>query len=279
MDLTIGESEAGVPSVIVRTRNSASTLQATLAALAAQTVPTRVVIVDSGSTDGTLEIARRSAAEIVELDPATFSYGRALNAGIAAAATGEVVFAVSSHAVLSRRDWLERSLAYYADPAVVAVCGAGADADGLPFTGVIRQDLKLARAHPFWGLTNTAASWRTGSVRSHPFDEALQACEDKEWALRVLALGGVIVVDPLLAVDSSHRVQQGFAQYFRRVRREQSALLQIGAMSPRSAVDIGREWWAQGRHAPPGRRGLTSVTHALDHLAECFAQRDVARTR
>ena len=43
-----------------------------------------VLVVDSGSTDSTLEIARDHGARIVELSPAEFDYSKALNIGIEA---------------------------------------------------------------------------------------------------------------------------------------------------------------------------------------------------
>ena len=83
-------------SVIVRTKDKADTVEATFAALRPQTVPVEVVVVDSGSTDGTLEIARRHADRLVEIPAEAFTFGRALNVG-AAAATAPVHFALSAH--------------------------------------------------------------------------------------------------------------------------------------------------------------------------------------
>ena len=60
-----------VASAVVRTYNSARTVEATLASLRAQDVPVEILVVDSGSTDGTLELVAGTADRVLEeFDPA-----------------------------------------------------------------------------------------------------------------------------------------------------------------------------------------------------------------
>ena len=96
-------------SVIVRCKDKASTIERTFLALREQTVPVEVVVVDSGSTDGTLEIAERYADRLLRIRPEEFSYGHALNLG-AAAASGEVHFALSAHGTGLSPTWIADSL-------------------------------------------------------------------------------------------------------------------------------------------------------------------------
>lgn len=281
MSQCLGQEEDGPvyadrsTTVIIRTRQSVHTLTAALDAVRTQTVPAEIIVVDSGSTDGTLEVAHAEADRVLSLSPNTFSYGRALNLGIAAARTS-VIFALSSHALPPGPEWLARSLDHHADPQVIATCGAVSSSDGAPLDRIVRQDHALARAHPFWGLTNTAASWRADLACGNPFDEQLEACEDKEWALRALEHGGVVVVDPALAVDGLHRRKQGLAEYFDRVRREHRAMVRIGALPRRSAREIAGQWIAESRRPPQGQRGFTSLSRLIDHAAAYAAQRDLA---
>lgn len=259
-------------TVVVRTKDSEPTLVDALEGLRAQTVPVHVVVVDSGSQDGTLAIANGLADVVLEMSPGGFSFGRSLNLGIAAARSG-VVFALSSHVVPPSPRWIEDSLAHYADPVVVAVCGAQDDPWGRTLGGVVRQDLQHAREHPRWGLANTAASWRRDAVLTQPFDELLEACEDKEWALRALGRGGVVVVDPALAVDSSHRTGHGWRRYYERARREELALIRMGAIPVLPVRLVVRGWWREAVHSAPGRRGLTSVSRLVEHCARASAHR------
>ena len=108
-------SNAPHASAIVRTLNSAATLGACLESLKRQTMPPEIIVVDSGSSDATMAIAFQLADRIVQIARDSFSYGRALNRG-AEVAVAPVHFAVSSHCVIPRRDWIERSLSYYKDP-------------------------------------------------------------------------------------------------------------------------------------------------------------------
>ena len=110
-------------SVIVRTRDAAATVERVFRALRAQTVESEILVVDSGSTDGTLDVARRWCDRLLTLSPSDFSFGRALNVG-AAAARAPVHFALSAHCWPERTDWIERSLRHYERADAAGTSGA-----------------------------------------------------------------------------------------------------------------------------------------------------------
>jgi len=67
------------------TLNGGARFRACLAALAAQVpAPAAVVVIDSGSTDGTPDAARRAGARVLEIPPAEFDHGETRNRGAAA---------------------------------------------------------------------------------------------------------------------------------------------------------------------------------------------------
>ena len=75
-------------SIVIRTLNEARYLPELLAAIASQQAPgwdVETVIVDSGSTDGTLDIAHRAGCLVRHIRPEEFSFGRSLNLGCEAA--------------------------------------------------------------------------------------------------------------------------------------------------------------------------------------------------
>lgn len=76
-------------SVIVPVRDGARYLAELLDAVAAEG-PDEVIIVDSGSRDGSPEIARAAGARVIEIDPADFGHGRTRNLA-AEEATGDVL--------------------------------------------------------------------------------------------------------------------------------------------------------------------------------------------
>jgi rhamnosyltransferase len=230
-------------SVIVRAKNEAATIERTLAQLRDQTVDVEVVVVDSGSTDGTLEIARRWCDQLIEIPSERFTFGRALNLG-AEAASAPIHFAVSAHCKPERSDWIERSLLQYERPEVAATNGARYSPDQRPLSETFYQDATTARAHPLWGFSNHAASWRAAVWREFPFDESMEACEDKEWSWRVLNAGWLVAYDPLLSVSSAHRERSGVRSYYRRIERETRELAAHDAFPAFGPRDAFGEWWS-----------------------------------
>ena len=244
-----------VASVIVRAKDEAAAIERTLSALRSQTADVESVVVDSGSRDGTVEIARRFCDRLIEIPPEEFTFGGALNLGAEAAAE-PIHFALSAHCVPEREDWIERSVAYYSDPAVAATHGDQRGPDGgllrSPFllSRAMLEEYGLPRANPVWGLSNHACSWRASVWREHQFNEKLRASEDKEWALRVLDAGYLIAVDPDLYVDMSHRWRAGPVAYYRRQKKEWEANAEIFDVDPYGPGKLVREWWTD---IPPDR--------------------------
>ena len=246
-------------SVIVRARDQRDALERALRSLREQTVPVEIVVVDSGSTDGALQVAREHADTVVEIDPAAFTFGGALNAG-ARAASGDIHFALSSHCRAEFPDWVERALAHYEHPRVAGTHGVRQRPDRAPLTEVFLQDAAHARAHPYWGFSNHASSWRADVWAQHPFDETLDACEDKAWAWRVMDDGWLIAVDPGLEISKRHRQAAGVRALYRRSRREAEALGRVMDLPPRGIGSAVRAWWEVPRDGRP------AVRHRLNYF-------------
>jgi len=87
----VSDGSAGV-TVVVPARDAARTLARVLAALAEELTPDdEVIVVDNGSVDETVELARQASATVIEALPAG-SVGRARNRGWDAASRDVVVF-------------------------------------------------------------------------------------------------------------------------------------------------------------------------------------------
>lgn len=247
-------------SVIVRTRNKIDTVGAALASIRGQTVPSEVVIVDSGSTDGTLERVRELADIVVEIEPSAYTPGHALNVG-AAAASAPVHAALSAHATFPRRDWLELACAHLATDGVAGACGAETLPDRrspLRTPYVQRRSGWLST----WGFSNTASAWRAEAWGRQAFNATMKACEDLEWAWRVLSDDWRIVVDPALAVHGGHRRREGLVALFRREALEQSELCRHTPAEPLSARAALRGWWGEmppNSPLPPSIRRLNPL--------------------
>jgi rhamnosyltransferase len=230
-------------SVIVRAKNKVDTIGDTLAALRRQSVPAEVVVVDSGSTDGTLRVAEQWADRVLEIPAASFSYGGALNAG-AEAARAPVHAALSAHCVPVCDTWLEDSLRRYERSDVAATNANVADPLGVPIEGTYFQSIEDVVVDPTWGYSNHASTWRADVWAELPFREDLGACEDKEWSWRVLAAGWTIAYAPELAAPMAHRRSAGLKPLYQRITREAQAMVSLGAAEPLSGADALRAWWS-----------------------------------
>lgn len=245
-------------TVIVRAKDEAATIGATLRSLRAQTVRAEVIVIDSGSKDGTVETASGLCDRLIEIPPERFTYGFALNLG-AREASAPVHFALSAHCVARRADWIERTLAHYERRDIAGTNGIQTFADGTPVTSPFFQTASHARADPYWGFSNHASSWRASVWADHPFDETLVASEDREWSWRVLDAGWVLAFDPALWVDMSHAWHGGVRKTFERQRREAQGLGHFAPLPPYGVRELAHEWL----YEPPDTRH-SMVFHRLN---------------
>ncbi len=265
-------------TAIIRTYNSTATLGRAIASLRVQTVPVNVLVVDSGSTDGTLELARLTADQVLSIPTESFTYGGALNVGARAAAT-PVHAALSSHCALPHEHWAERVVEHILDGPAVAVCGQPSGPDGRPLEIPLRADHAFLRSHPFWGFSNHGSAWAASAWSTCPFDESLPSSEDREWSWRVTEPGGVIVFDPELSVAGGHRRHAGARAYYQRLVKEGTALLPWRPLPPYGLGQAARDLVARHPDQPlisGARRG--GRTRAIEVAARYRASR-VAATR
>lgn len=230
-------------SIIVRTYNSAATLEDCLRSLAGQTVRPEVIVVDSGSTDDTLTIAHRYADRFTTLPHEAFTYGRALNRG-AEIASAPIHGALSSHCTLNSRTWVADALRHYERAEVAAACGHIVGPDGSPLVAPLDVTAETPIPNPRWSFSNHASTWRVSVWGEHPFNETLPASEDTEWADHAVSKGHTIVFDPALLVVGHHRDAHGLRDVYRRAQRETTGLAAVRNVAPLTARELLRSWAA-----------------------------------
>lgn len=203
--------------IVIRTYNEAVMLPRTLRAIMGQTEQSfEIVLVDSGSTDATVEIARRHGrVKIIEIPKGQFTYGRALNIGIAALADRvKYISMLSAHAIPCNRYWLRELLAPMRhDPKIAGVYGKQVPLPehlSNPFVRVLAENyLKaygdkrtITNRHCFFSNANAAI--RHKAWLEHKYDESLSYAEDRHWAMAVIRSGGRLAYEPQAAVYHSH---------------------------------------------------------------------------
>lgn len=207
--------------------NGGPTLERLLTALDRQAgaVDRQLVVVDSGSTDGTLDLLRARGAAIVSIAPGTFNHGSSRNEGLARA-TGEFAVLIVQDAVPASDRWLEALLApLLADPAVAGSFARQQpwpDASALtahylstwvaaqaiprvigPFTREAFEAMPPAERHLACAFDNVCSCIRMRTWRAHPF-RATPIAEDLEWARDVLLAGHKLAYAPDAVVWHSH---------------------------------------------------------------------------
>lgn len=209
-------------SIVVRCFNEERMIGRLLNGISAQTVPpNQIVIVDSGSTDRTLEIARRHPVEVHAIEPSEFSFGRSLNRGIAAA-TGEVVVFASAHVYPVYDTWLENLTKPFDDPGTVLTYGRQVGGSTTPYSESqilatwFPAESHPKQDHPF--ANNANAAIRRSTWAEMPFDEDLTGLEDLDWAARVLGAG--MDIHYVAEAPVVHLHDEQFAQTLNRYRRE-----------------------------------------------------------
>jgi GT2 family glycosyltransferase len=194
------------PTIYIPNFNGAERLGAALRALGEQTAACDVVLVDNGSTDGSIALARRElpAVQVVELGE-NLGFGRAINRGVAAVA-GDPVILLNNDAVPEPR-FVEALLEELGDgvdsvagvllqeraPELIDSAGVVADATLMGFDYLHGEAAAVAEtAAPPLGPTGGAALYRREAFEAvGGFDERIFLYyEDLDLALRLAARGG-----------------------------------------------------------------------------------------
>jgi rhamnosyltransferase len=210
-------------SVVIPTKNGERTIKAVLDAIYRQGEP-EVIIVDSGSHDQTLTIARNYPVRIIEIPPREFDHGQTRNNGIKEA-TGEYVVLITQDAEPADDHWLSTLLRNFSDPHVAGVyCRQIPRGDADPITkrrlndwltgrkdraeNKIEDRSRYERFTPmekymFCNFDNVCSCIRKKVWEKIPFEETYFA-EDIGWSKQVLEAGHTIVYEPEAAVYHSH---------------------------------------------------------------------------
>jgi len=215
-------------SIIIPAKNEALNIGRCLTAIFRQETrfTFEVILIDSGSTDGTAEIAARWPVKIIEIPAVDFDHGRTRNMGFEAAG-GKYLVALVADAVPSDKRWLEELIApLEADPTI-----AGAYSRQIPppdnhplasarFAGLDPSRL-IAEVHRWPGDERWENLGPMEKLKLVEFDDVSSVrrrsvweqipvaenywAEDVDWSLKALRAGHKIAYAPSSVVLHAHR--------------------------------------------------------------------------
>jgi|LauGreDrversion4_2_1035121.scaffolds.fasta_scaffold221743_2 rhamnosyltransferase len=219
-------------SVIIPVKNGSKTLKNCLLSIKKQTLyfDAEIIILDSGSTDNSVEIAHNYGAKIININPSEFNHGSTRNLG-ASFANGKLLYYTVQDAELSDNNILEIMASHFNDSdvkAVVGIQGIQHDLNKNPalwfkrisspeievrhFPGFSFFNLPKECQFRFSNWDNVNAMYRKEALLMLPFKQTNYS-EDWQWAYEALQNGFKLIRDTSLLVFHYHHLT--FSYVFR----------------------------------------------------------------
>jgi glycosyltransferase involved in cell wall biosynthesis len=284
-------------SVAIPVRDGGEPFAGVLAALAGQSVAHELLVCDSGSRDGSLELARKHGARVLEIPPGRFTHGGVRNRLMDAARSTHVALLTQDAEPADAR-WLERLLEGFRLAADVAIVYgpyrprahasppvrielerwfASLSPDGAPQVERLASSERTLPAVELIGrrgfFTDANACLARAAWERVPFREVPYA-EDRVLAIDMLRAGYAKAFLPEAAVIHSHDYTAG--EQLRRCFDEWRGLREVyGWREPASPVRIAAQLRGAIGHArreliregvPGGRRRATLAAVARHHV-------------
>lgn len=204
-------------SFIIRTLNEGKTLNEALKRihLLQDNYGKEIVIVDSGSTDNTLQISEKHGAKIVKISKEKWSWGRALNLGIENC-TGDYIVLISGHCFISTKDFLIKSISLLENKEVAAVYGKQLAIPNIdpfeeyelyswyPDLDLYKMNFNILTKGKGKGISNACCVLKKSAWLNVKYNEEVNIFEDLLWALNITKFGYNLCYSNRFSVYHSH---------------------------------------------------------------------------
>jgi rhamnosyltransferase len=216
-------------SIVIRAYNEEKHIGRLLEGIRHQTIKdVEIILVDSGSTDGTVSVAKSFGARIVHIRPEEFTFGRSLNHGIRSA-TREFIVIASAHVYPVYPDWLETLLRPFQADSIALTYGKQRGPDFAKFS----EQQIFHQWYPDAGkpkqetvfCNNANAAIRKRLWEKNNYDETLTGLEDLAWAKWAKEQGHAIAY--VTEAEIIHVHNETPHGVYNRYRREAMALRKI----------------------------------------------------
>jgi rhamnosyltransferase len=216
-------------SIILLTRNAGDELEKTLSSVFNQSITDfEIILVDSGSTDRTIEIAESFPVKIHKINPNDFDHGGTRNLGAKLAKGGYLVY-LTQDAIPANRRWLENLIKPLANKKVAGVFSRQIPKkDANPMerfflshhftTNKLVRPFKNKKSLVLYDIffSNVSSAIKKDVWKKHKYQQGLIMSEDQQWAKEVIAAGYQTVYEPSSVVFHSHKytLKTAFQRYF-----------------------------------------------------------------
>ena len=174
-----------------------------------------IIVIDSGSTDDTLEVAQGFPVKITRIKPEEFHHGKTRNLG-AELSNGRILVYITQDALPLYDNWLQKLTDELNDPQVAMVVGRQ-----IPWPNTKPPEkffysyyfpehkIEVVSGAPDYYrdnmfISNVNSALRRDVWQQFKFSEKVVLAEDKEFAKRVLLAGWRIVYQPDAVVYHAH---------------------------------------------------------------------------
>lgn len=183
------------PWIVMRCYNDAWVVRETLAGIARQQAPFRLLVFDNESSDGSPELIRPHADVMINVPKGTYVPGKVLNHAMQET-DGEFVVFLNSDCVPQDGQWLEELLAGFTDDSVAAVFGRQVprpECSAL-FAKDTEETFGDGSRQRFWKhcFSMASSAVRRSVWQEMPFREDIQYSEDVDWTWRARQAGYTI---------------------------------------------------------------------------------------
>lgn len=189
--------------------------------------PCEIIVIDSGSLDGSLDIVQNYPVRLIQIDPNNFDHGLTRNLGVIES-IGEYVIMTVQDAHAYDDNWIKKMLDVFEDPNVMAVCGKQIvphDIDKNPiewyrpqskgeivkykFTKEEFDSLSPQEKLNVCSWDDVTAMYRRSALMEIPFQKTSYA-EDAIWAKEAILKGYTIAYQPEAMVYHYHLENSDF---------------------------------------------------------------------
>lgn len=227
-------------SIIIRTRNEEKRIVECIEKILNQdgNYKMEIIIIDSESTDRTVDLAQKYDLDIYSISPKDFNFGTSIQLGIELS-SGKYCTFVSAHAIPQNKLWLKNMIEKFDENTAAVYSKQIFDEDTFfiekrALYETFGENYRFQKWNDNYKkyndyrneiiFSNASSCIRRKVALEYPFSRII-ASEDREWSLRILKAGYNIIYNPESVIYHSHN--ESVEKYYKRIFINSKALYEF----------------------------------------------------